>query len=347
MQLKITNPKVIFDLQLNRRVTVIRGESASGKTWMHEIVRTLDTVSFVDCERKVMVAPQVADGKEKETLSLYAGYLFLIDEDTRYALDKRYADAVMENDIWVVITAREVINYPYSADEVYVLKTSGKIKRLSKYYTEPVNKNRYRNKILTEDSGGGKTFFTRLGYETKSAGGKDNIRNHLEDGMLVVFDKAAIGYVYDRLYTGAAVLGTLDLVEPESFEWVLLHSEIFSKLPVVGSILQSPEEHGANNYKTWENFFTQSLCDLLSKYQGVNYSKGTLSRCFTDDCCVKQKPCALNKTGKGKLQKLAEVMGVSYLLKNIDALRIRELLPESVADAYSDTELIEKFSHLL
>lgn len=32
MQLKITNPKVI------------RGESASGKTWMHEIVRTLDTV---------------------------------------------------------------------------------------------------------------------------------------------------------------------------------------------------------------------------------------------------------------------------------------------------------------
>lgn len=146
---------------------------------------------------------------------------------------------------------------------------------------------------------------------------------------------------------GIRSLDTLDLVEPESFEWVLLHSEIFSKLPVVGSILQSPEEHGANNYKTWENFFTQSLCDLLSKYQGVNYSKGTLSRCFTDDCCVKQKPCALNKTGKGKLQKLAEVMGVSYLLKNVDALRIRELLPEFVADAYSDTELIEKFSHLL
>lgn len=33
MRVKITNPKVVFDLQLNRRVTIIRGESASGKSW--------------------------------------------------------------------------------------------------------------------------------------------------------------------------------------------------------------------------------------------------------------------------------------------------------------------------
>lgn len=347
MQLKITNPKVIFDLQLNRRVTIIRGNSASGKTWMREIVRALDTVSFVDCERKVLVAPTVMEGRELETLSQYSGALFLIDEDTKYALTRRYAEAVMENDIWVVITAREVVNYPYSADEVYELRTSGKVKRLSKFYTEPVNKHRYRDKILTEGSGGGKTFFTRLGYKAKSAGGKDNISNCLEDNMLVVFDKAAIGYIYDRLYAGATVLGTLDLVEPESFEWVLLHSEIFSRLPIVGSILRSPEEHGANNYKTWENFFTQSLSDLLSKYQGVNYSKGTLSGCFTDDCCVKQKPCTLDKAGKNKLQNLAEVMGVAYLLQSIDASRIRELLPESVANSYSDEELLKNFSRLL
>lgn len=224
MILKITNPKVVFDLNLRRRVTIIRGESASGKTWMSEIIRVHDDVSFVECERKVIVAPVVVAGRESETLPQYSGCILLIDESNGYALTKRYADAVMENDIWVVISAREVISYPYSADEVYSLKTLGKIKRLVPFYTEKVNQHKYVDSILTEDEDGGKTFFTRMGYDAVSAKGKDNLVANLKEHMCVVFDKAAIGNVYDTLYSGA-VNGTLDLVQPESFEWVLLHSE--------------------------------------------------------------------------------------------------------------------------
>lgn len=59
MRVNIANPKVVFDLQLNRRVTVIRGESASGKSWVNEIIRIMDDTSLIECERNVLVAPTV------------------------------------------------------------------------------------------------------------------------------------------------------------------------------------------------------------------------------------------------------------------------------------------------
>lgn len=189
MRVKITNPKVVFDIQLNRRVTVIRGESASGKSWVNEIIRIMDDTSLIECERNVLVAPTVINGRERETLNAYNNSLLFIDESNIQALSKVYADAVMDLDIWVVISARTVKSYPYSADEVYSLRTSGKIKTLTKYYTHETNNRRYANNILTEDSGSGYDLLKKQGLNVHSAGGKDNIKNKLADCMTVVFDK--------------------------------------------------------------------------------------------------------------------------------------------------------------
>lgn len=347
MRVKITNPKVVFDLQLNRRVTIIRGESASGKSWVNEIIRIMDDTSLIECERNVLVAPTVINGRERETLNAYNNSLLFIDESNIQALSKVYADAVMDLDIWVVISARTVKSYPYSADEVYSLRTSGKIKTLTKYYTHETNNRRYANNILTEDSGSGYDLLKKQGLNVHSAGGKDNIKNKLADCMTVVFDKAAIGYRYDMLYKGA-VKGVLDLIEPESFEWVLLHSDIFKGNSDIEKKINDPGRYGANDFKTWENFFTEVLSKALDKYQNVNYIKGNLSRCFTIQCCVKTVPCDLYSRSKSKLENLLAISGMAYLVgADTTADKLRKLMPPSMSRLYSDEELVSNFSHLL
>lgn len=62
LQLKIKTTSVVYDLELERRVTVIRGLSGTGKTLLCDLVRR--SVNYqkeiqVMCERRVRVFDEV------------------------------------------------------------------------------------------------------------------------------------------------------------------------------------------------------------------------------------------------------------------------------------------------
>lgn len=115
----------------------------------------------------------------------------------------------------------------------------------------------------------------------RSAQGKSNIFTCLieaekEAEILIIADGAAFASQMNRL---AYLMGRnkkIHLYLPESFEWLLLSSEIVQD-GEVRDILNNPSDYiDSSNYFSWERFFTALL---IEKTQGsyLQYSKAKLN----------------------------------------------------------------------
>lgn len=107
--------------------------------------------------------------------------------------------------------------------------------------------------------------------------------------------------------------GNIDIVAPESFEFVLLHSPMLYEKEWL--VLKDPETYGATSgkYYTWEQFFTDYLKKVMAPYGG--YNKGKNARCFTDDCCYKDISCELARYScTNKLQETLRNAGLGWLV---------------------------------
>ena len=138
--------------------------------------------------------------------------------------------------------------------------------------------------IIAEDSNSGYEFFLHLanekGIHCISAHGKSKIFNTLTKNsqkVIVIADGAAFGCELDRIYKLQAVNpGKITLYLPESFEWLILKSDIL-RMQDVKEILESPENHiDSAVYFSWEQFFTHLLSDKTNGTY-MQYTKAHLA----------------------------------------------------------------------
>ena len=197
-----------------------------------------DSGVFVSCDRDC----RTIDNEEWERqISEISDSIIFIDEGNRFLTSKKFAELVQRSDNYFVIATREKLPMlPYSVNEIYGFRKSGKFHEARQTYNEIYHLYGEISEqsvvcpqyVLTEDSNSGYEFFLSLSKESNisctAANGKSNIISGLQkidqkEGIgLVIVDGAAFGSEMRDVSEYLKEVGGIVLYAPESFEWLLL-----------------------------------------------------------------------------------------------------------------------------
>ena len=289
-----------FEFTVRRNITIVRGDSGTGKTTLYDMVADYTRLGdrsgvTVQCERPCVA---LTDIDWRNQLAGIAGSIVFIDEGMEDLPTEDFARAVRDSDnYYVIFTRSELPCLPYSVNEIYRIKTSGKFHSLVPMYKE-LEGHRYSlsrakanqdfDVLLTEDSKSGLQFFEarfdgeKLHCESAQSNTKilDWLCSHDDDPVFVIADGAAFGPYADRvLKYQKEHPHEVTVCLPESFEWLLLSSGVV-KADGVEENLASPENYvDSAKYMSWEQFFTSVLSDA-TKGTPLAYNKGRIARGF-------------------------------------------------------------------
>lgn len=304
-----------YEFELRRNLTIIRGDSATGKTTLVDMIRTHmnDGESgpvTLNCDKGCYV---VEGNLWKGQLDNIQDSIVFIDEGNEFVKTKDFARAIQQTDNYYVIVTREGLPaLPYSVEEVYGIRTSGKYGSLKqsyhsfyRIYPDSTTEKIKPEKILTEDSNSGYQFFdavcTEHQMQCDTANGKSNVfsylKAHRDEKILVIADGAAFGPEMDRVLQLVQTRKNLALYLPESFEWLILSSGILKDAETT-QILQTPSNYiDSKKYFSWERYFTELLTEKTSRTY-LNYTKKTLNEAYLNDGT---KNAILRQMGKLKM----------------------------------------------
>lgn len=282
----INSRRLRYKFTIRRNVTIIRGQSATGKTTLVEMIRDcnengIDSGITISCDRDCVV---LSGRKWERDIAELENSIIFIDEGHNFVLSQDFAKAISRSSNYYVIVTRERLeNIPYSVDEIYGIRKSGKYGELKSSYHEfyrlyenillsgPAN----IENIITEDSNSGYQFFDEIaqehGLKCVTAAGKSNIAKTImesKDPVLLIADGAAFGPEMERVTELMKIRKDIFLYLPESFEWLILQSGIIAResLP---ELLAKPYDYiDSEKYFSWEQFFTEVLQDVT---QGTVY----------------------------------------------------------------------------
>lgn len=290
----VQNNRFHYEFEIRRNITIIQGDSATGKTTLINMLRQAENLGDASGVTIVSKAPcRVLEGVNwRLILENSEKNIFFIDEENSFINTEEFASIVRNSDNYFVLITREnLYNLPYSVDEIYGLHSSGKYQNTKKLYQEiykiysnlkttPV----IPDLVVVEDSNSGYEFFkyicSRNGKECISAGGKSNLFHILKDcqqeKICVIADGAAIGPEMNRLYEQAQKKTGIYLYLPESFEWLILNSGLILGKDVQ-DILKAPEKYiDSKDFFSWERFFVKILMEK-TKDTYLQYTKSRLN----------------------------------------------------------------------
>ena len=295
-QIVLYNNKIQYRLSVERNLTLLRGDSATGKS---ELIRLLTQYNgnphssgiTLICDKECTV---LNEGNWQLFLQTYRGRIFFIDEGNAFLRTQEFADEVKCSDNYFVIISRESLpQLPYSVDEIFGLqegKEAGRYREPKRFYNEM-----YRiygssfvlrtmpDLIITEDSNSGNEFFQIL-FPGKciSSQGKSNIKRlllaHANQSVLAVVDGAAFGpEMQDCMEIVRAYGHSMSIFAPESFEYLILQSGL---IEVPKAVLTETWNYADSiKYFSWEEFYTSYLSGTTQN-QVYQYSKRKLNNFY-------------------------------------------------------------------
>lgn len=294
VQVVVQNKRIRFEFVLHRNITVVRGDSATGKTTLISMIEAYanggeETGIELQCKKRCLT---INNSNWEAILGSVSDCVLFADEDMTAVKTVEFARAIQDTDNYYVFITRENLpNLPYSIEEVYGIHTSGKFADLKRTYNSfyrlyPLNHPQVQRKaetVVVEDSNSGFEFFQAIaGEEVISAGGKANIRNvltardHSEDTVLIIADGAAFGSEIGEIFLYMARHPEVYLYLPESFEWIILKSGLIDGNRIK-DILDRPMDYiESKEYFSWEQFFTKLLVQE-TKDTYLQYSKRQLN----------------------------------------------------------------------
>ena len=305
----IQNKRIRFAFSIKRNITIIRGDSATGKTTLFSMIEEYgnlgkDSGVQIQCDKACVAL----SGKYwQETLENIHDSIVFVDEDSRFLKTKDFAKRIRNsNNYYVLITRENLPALPYSVEEIYGIHCSGKYmdtrqvyNLFYKIYSETNPGKILIKSLITEDSQAGFTFFSQVsktrGICCESAGGKSNILGILQEKLLdkeqketlVIADGAAFGP--EMAHISQLLRGNVNikLYLPESFEWLLLYADILNK-PFIRKKLEEAENYiESEKYFSWERYFTDLLMEE-TKDSPYPYDKSNLKDFYLQDKIVQK-----------------------------------------------------------
>lgn len=168
----VSTKRLKYDFELRRNLTIIQGNSATGKTTLVDMIRDFinnpsGTPVELSCDKKCYV---LEGALWKEQLAGISDSIIFIDEGNEFIKSVDFAREIQQTDNYYVIVTRESLPaLPYSIEEIYGIRTSGKYGTLKQSYHEFYHlygEHTYENAvipeiIITEDSDSGFQFFSQ------------------------------------------------------------------------------------------------------------------------------------------------------------------------------------------
>lgn len=305
----IQNKRIRFAFSIKRNITIIRGDSATGKTTLFSMIEEYgnlgkDSGVQIQCDKACVAL----SGKYwQETLENIHDSIVFVDEDSRFLKTKDFAKRIRNsNNYYVLITRENLPALPYSVEEIYGIHCSGKYmdtrqvyNLFYKIYSETNPGKILIKSLITEDSQAGFTFFSQVsktrGICCENAGGKSNILGILQKRLLdkqqketlVIADGAAFGPEMAHISQLLRENVNIKLYLPESFEWLLLYADILNK-PFIRKRLEEAENYiESEKYFTWERYFTDLLMEE-TKDSPYPYDKSNLKDFYLQDKVVQK-----------------------------------------------------------
>ena len=297
----VQTEKVRYEFNIKRNITIIQGDSATGKTTLVDILAEYSRMGDhrgIRLESDVPCA--VYSGSESDweyELKGLSGRIVFFDEDYKFIYSREFAAFLQSADnYFVFITRKPIKTLPYSISEIYGIRTTGKYHFPEQVYHEfyPLYDGignadtKTRIMVLVEDAEAGYQFYSKLVGEKRclSANGNSNVYLNMikaseTGGVLVIADGAAFGAYIDNVVKYSRLKGNIALFFPESFEWMILKSEILDNSNI-SYVLAHPEEYiDSSEYPSWERFFTALLIEKTKDDAYKRYSKSHLPDYYT------------------------------------------------------------------
>ena len=299
----VQNKRLHYQFELKRNITVIRGDSATGKTTLIDMIQEYyedgeESGILLQSDKECVVVS--SNRRWKQELAGVEDSIVFIDEGNKFIFGVEFASYIKSTDNYYVIVTREGIpTLPYSVKEIYGIKNSGKYGNLKQIYNEfypfytvkEDNQIEKKEMIITEDSNSGYQFFESVsnehGIKCETANGKSNIFSKIEylnkkkeiQKILVIADGAAFGAEIEKIEKMRSINNQIDLYLPESFEWMILESGILEGNKIK-EILKNPADYiECKEYFSWERFFTELLVKETSETQ-FPYLKSKLNEYY-------------------------------------------------------------------
>lgn len=135
----VKNNVLQYQFEIRRNITIIKGDSATGKTTLVDMIREYDQngeqsgITLI-CQKTCVVL----EGRQWKVLleNIHDSIVF-IDEGNKFITTDEFSFAIKQSDNYYVIVTREGLpNLPYSVEEIYGIKKSGKYGTLRQTYQE-------------------------------------------------------------------------------------------------------------------------------------------------------------------------------------------------------------------
>lgn len=125
----VENRRLQYKFNIRRNITIIRGDSATGKTTLIEMIQDYndngpESGVFLQCDKPCVTL----SGRywQSELTAIHDSIVF-IDEGNRFVLSEEFAKQIKTtNNYYVIVTRERLENIPYSVEEIYGIRSSGK-----------------------------------------------------------------------------------------------------------------------------------------------------------------------------------------------------------------------------
>lgn len=306
----VQNNKLKYDFVINRNITIIRGNSASGKTTLINLIKASEVnAAKISCDVECLAFSELR-GWDK-ILPSYNNMILFFDESCTFVKSKEFASIVKRSSCYFVIIARrDFPSLPYSINEIYEI-------REGKHYGSLIKENTLKgifsndkftacpDIIITEDDKSGYQFFKEV-FSNKPclpSSGNSNVPGRLNSvlnnkykSILVVVDGAAFGAFINKLEVvmiQAKLVGVeVNVLARESFEHIILMSDII--YPQYKNDIDGYEDNiECSKFYSWERYFTKLLVELTTGSFNW-YQKEKLNPYYLSKKCIES---ILNEIG--------------------------------------------------
>ena len=313
--IRVGNNRLRYEFTIYRNITILKGNSATGKTTLVEMIREYyEDHELSGIQLESIVPCRTLAGRDWSIiLPSIENSIVFIDEDNDFLRTVEFADAIRHSSNYYVIVTREGLpNLPYSVTEIYGIRESGRYAGLKQvynefyriYHLEDEKKLNEVSTIIVEDTNSGYEFFSAAAGDKKviSSEGKSGVfgkllENGLEENCLIIADGAAFGPEIDRVMKLIHNMDNIILYLPESFEWLILKSGMIDGNRI-HEILIEPEKYiSSEQHFSWERYFTALLVEE-TKDTYLQYSKRKLNPVYLHNAEKKGVIAAMDKIGE-------------------------------------------------
>lgn len=105
----VYNNRLRYELEIERNITVIKGNSGTGKTTLYTMLRDLLSTSRYtgiecNCRDKIKILDNSSDWRNE--LSINIEKIFIADEGTEYITTQEFADSLHSSDNYFIFITR-------------------------------------------------------------------------------------------------------------------------------------------------------------------------------------------------------------------------------------------------